>query len=199
MAWLNDNPPARSQFRSPRRDDIRCVVVHTSEQPPDLDGEDTGTLGLAGFIKRRSSAGSYHQIVDSDSTLQLVEDEDEAYGARYGWNRWSLHISHCTKAALWNDMPLSYVQSLMQNSAAIVADWCEKYKIPVSLITKADGESGKKGIISHARVDPTRRTDPGWSIPQFNSWLAMVRADMNKPHNERHPTRRHIADVVDPV
>ena len=46
MAWLDDHPPKRSQFRDPRRERVSgVIVVHTAENVMDSIGVDTGAEG----------------------------------------------------------------------------------------------------------------------------------------------------------
>lgn len=95
MAYLDDHPPARDQFREPRREVISGVVgVHSTEGVMDDVGTDTGAENVSGFISRRTDAGSYHEPVDSDSYVSLVRDECEAYSiAVDGHNRHTWNVS----------------------------------------------------------------------------------------------------------
>ena len=191
MAWLNDNPPVRSQFRHPRRQAITAIVVHTSEQPADLVGEDTGTIALAKYIQRRPGPGSYHWICDSDSSLQLIDDDDEAYGAKYGWNQFALHISHSIRASTWDQLPPRFTDGVLKNSARVVAGWCQAYGISPWKEDAADMEDGLTGICGHKDIedihDPGRRSDPGWDEAQWDHWLGLVRSFMSI----------HVLDIVD--
>ncbi|MEL6983709.1 MAG: N-acetylmuramoyl-L-alanine amidase, partial [Actinomycetota bacterium] len=104
--YLEDNPPARSQFRVGRRDPVKSViVVHTAESGTDLSGPDAKAEGVASFIRGRSDAGSYHLIGDSDSIIQLIRFDNEAFHDRTGSNRWAIGISLAMNAADWSGLP----------------------------------------------------------------------------------------------
>jgi hypothetical protein len=178
--YLEDNPPVRSQYAErPTGTQPRLIVVHTTEQPPDVSGADSGAEGLARYVQHRRGAGCYHSCVDSDSTVRLVSPTMQCWGARYV-NPYALHISHSTKAALWTSMPGNWVSNTLARSAQEVAMWCDIYDIPPRLITRSEGiDNGVPGIISHAAVDPSRRVDPGPDFP-WDRWLNMV-ADFMEP------------------
>jgi hypothetical protein len=98
-AYLIDHPPARSQYLSPRREDPSGVVaVHTAENAPDFVAFDGGAEAVASWISRRSDAGSYHEIADSDSAVYLVPYTAEAFHDGTGTNRHSLGLSCATRA-----------------------------------------------------------------------------------------------------
>lgn len=86
MAYLDERPPARPQFRASRREWISGVVVaHTFEGLFDDAGPDTGAERGAEFIRGRIDApGSYHDLGDSDSAIQLIRDDCEAYQVAVG-------------------------------------------------------------------------------------------------------------------
>lgn len=88
--YLLDNPPARKQFYAPPRANPLTggVAVHTSESVYDNVGTDTGAENVAGFISRRTDGpGSYHRIVDADSTVALLPDDYTAFHvATSGYN-----------------------------------------------------------------------------------------------------------------
>ncbi len=171
--YLEDNPPTRSQFLTGRRDPVKSViVVHTAESGTDPSGADTKAEGVASFIRTRSTAGSYHMIGDSDSILQLIRFENEAFHDGTGSNRWSIGISLAMNAADWSSISASRSQELTATAAqmaAIAARWLNDRGLPLPaprLLTKVQSDlTNASGFISHARRDPTRRTDPGPDFP----------------------------------
>ena len=89
--------PARSSTRravavpQPRRARPSGVtVLHTAENVIDLVGPDTGAEAVAAFIRTRTTPGSYHDLVDRDSALQLVPYGAEAYQDGTGSNPYAL-------------------------------------------------------------------------------------------------------------
>jgi len=172
MAWLDDHPPVRSQFRRPRREaPSGVVVVHTAENTPDFAGSDAGAEAVANFIRTRTDPGSYHDLCDSDSTINLVGYDAEAYHDGTGSNRHSYGVSVATRADKWTQAPRAWRDGAIQQaamSAARYARWLKATRrivIPARRINRAQSEARIPGFISHAERDPTRRTDPGVAFP----------------------------------
>jgi len=195
--WLDENPPVRSQYAErPPGVLPRLIVLHTTQQPPDVTGSDSGAEGLARYVQRRSTAGCYHSCVDSDSTVRLVSPTMQCWGARYV-NKFALHISHSTKAAMWTQLPHDWVTATLKNSAREVADWCDRYGIPPRLITRTEAiDFGTAGIISHASIDPDRRTDPGVDFP-WTQWLEWVSEYMEPITGPAGPTAPEFRPPID--
>ena len=171
--YLEDNPPVRSQFRVGRRDPVKpVIVVHTAESGTDTAGPDPKAENVASFIRTRSTAGSYHLIGDRDSIIQLIRFENEAYHDRTGSNRWAISISLAMNAADWPGLSTTRRAELTTTAgqmAAIAARWLADRGLGIPepvLLTKAESDrSDASGFTSHARRDPTRRTDPGAGFP----------------------------------
>ena len=195
--YLEDNPPARSQFRVGRRDPVKpVIVVHTAESGTDTEGPDPKAENVARFIRRRSTAGSYHLLGDADSIIQLVRFENEAYGDRTGSNRWAIHISLAMNAGDWPSLPPERRDALTRTAAWMAryaADWLQANghgRPPPVLLSKQESDRrDASGFISHARRDPTRRTDPGPAFPweQFfdyyrNGDTTMATINVPDPH-----------------
>jgi hypothetical protein len=172
MAWLDDHPPARSQFRCPRRaQPSGVIVVHTAENTPDFVAFDGGAEGVANFVRTRDTPGSYHDICDSDSTINLVRYDCEAYHDGTGSNPHSYGVSGATRADVWPLAPQAWKDGCVRNMALAArryADWLHARSgivIPARRITREQSEARVPGFISHAERDPARRTDPGQSYP----------------------------------
>lgn len=170
--YLRDHPPARSQYRSPRRaKPTGLVVVHTAESVMDTVGPDTGAENVAAFIQRRTNAGSYHDLVDSDSAIQLVEYGDEAYQDGTGSNPYALSISFALSAADWPRLSTARRDAFLAQGARAFARqqaWLRAHGYPTTSlrrVTRAQSDAGVAGFISHAERDPSRRTDPGREFP----------------------------------
>lgn len=173
MAYLVKNPPARTQFRHPRRaKPSGLIVVHTAENAMDTVGEDTGAENVAAFIARRTDApGSYHILADSDSRLRLVPFTAEAYGDGTGSNPYAMHLSAACRTTDWKKMSAArragFVNQ-MARGAATYAKWLKKnygIDIPSRRVTRSESSAGKAGFITHGERDPGRRTDPGADFP----------------------------------
>ena len=170
--YLEDNPPARSQWRSPRRAEVTgAIVVHTAESQTDVSPPDSGAENVASFISRRSDPGSYHSIVDSDTTVHLGRYLWEMFGEGTGGNRWALHLSFACQAHQWPTLPISWVQGAIEQGAreaAAMAHWVHAETgvvVPPRTITRDEYRAGKPGFIAHGTVDPGRRSDPGAQFP----------------------------------
>jgi hypothetical protein len=183
--YLIDHPPATRQYRSPRRaTPSGVIVVHTAESFPDENPPDTGAENVAAFIARRTNPGSYHDLVDSDTIIQLVRYSDEAFHDATGSNPHSYGVSAATQAAKWSQLRPSWVDATVRNMAAASARYARwlfaqrGVTIPARLITRDDSERRIPGFISHAKRDPSRRTDPGATFP-WNQFLGDYAAIMD--------------------
>lgn len=170
--YLLDHPPARDQYRSPRSArPTGLTVIHTAEGVLDTVGPDTSAENVAAFIQRRTTAGSYHDLVDRDSALQLVRYGDEAYQDGTGSNPYALSISFALTAADWPRLtPGQRAEFLEQGAVAFARQqaWLRANGYPTTplrRVTRAQSDAGAAGFISHAERDPARRTDPGAGFP----------------------------------
>lgn len=180
MAWLDDNPPARSQFRCPRRAPLSGqIVVHTAESVMDTVGPDTGAEAVARFIQTRDTPGSYHDLVDSDSTITLVRWTCEAYQDATGSNPHALSISFACSYLDWPKMSPTKRNLFLNRGVASAVAMARMVKadrgitIPPRRLTRAESEMGRPGFIDHSRRDPARRKDPG--SPEFPWAIFLLR------------------------
>lgn len=178
--YLIDHPPLRGgggQFRSPRRGrPTGLVVIHTAENIMDSVGPDTGAEAVADFIRRRSDPGSYHDLCDSDSALQLVRYSDEAYHDGTGSNPYALSISFACKTSDWRRMSPRQLDGFLRSGAEAFARqqaWLRSNGYPMTplrRITKPQSDVGQPGCIAHGDRDPGRRSDPGIIAPNLFPW-----------------------------
>jgi hypothetical protein len=172
MAWLDDHPPVRSQFRCPRREAVSgVIVVHTAENVMDQVGPDTGAEGVAHFIRVRDTPGSYHELVDSDSYIGLVRWTCEAFHDATGSNPHSFGLSFACSEVDWPAMSDEKRAGFILRGAQRAAAYARFVKetrgivIPAARITRDESSNRVPGFISHAQRDPQRRTDPGQGFP----------------------------------
>jgi hypothetical protein len=184
--YLRAHVPVRSQFRSPRRArPTGLVVVHTAESVMDTVGPDTGAENVAAFIRRRSDPGSYHDLVDSDSAIQLVDYADEAFQDGTGSNAYALSLSFALKATDWPRLrPAKRDAFLTQGARALARQqaWLLEHRYPLTplrTISRAESDRGVPGFIAHALRDPDRRTDPGAHFPWARFFA--IAADLAAP------------------
>lgn len=194
--YLEANPPARRQFRNPRRAKATgAIVVHTAESTTDLVLPDHGAEGVARFISRRTdAAGSYHTVVDSDSIVEVGEYWWEMFGEGTGGNRWCLHLSFACQAAQWSTLPSRWVFGALDNGGVAAADmarWVaktERITVPATHITPAQYRAGQPGFIGHGELDPGRRSDPGKHFP-WDAFLDSYTIALDEGHtNKTTPT-----------
>jgi hypothetical protein len=177
-AYLLDHPPRRSQYRRPRRQaPSGVIVVHTAENTPDAVALDGGAEAVAGFIRNRSDAGSYHDLADSDSSINLVPYDAEAFHDGTGSNPHSYGVSVATTAAWWPWAPRVWRDGAIRQAAgcaARYAGWLKATRgivVPARRINRGESEHRVPGFISHAERDPSRRSDPGRAFP-WDQFLA---------------------------
>lgn len=198
MAYLDTHPPARPQFRCPRRaTPSGVVVVHTAESILDLVGGDHGAENVAYFIATRTDApGSYHDLVDSDSIVDVVRYECEAFQDGTGSNPHAYGLSGALRAADWPRLTKAKRDAFVENyaqAAARYARWVKKthgVTIPARRISRAESEARVPGFISHGERDPGRRTDPGAEFPwtqfldRFAALMGYNQSDPSTPEDD---------------
>lgn len=170
-SYLDTHPPASKQFRSRREEPSGVIVVHTAENTPDHVAFDGGAEAVARFIATRSDPGSYHDLVDSDSTINLVGYENEAFHDATGSNRHSYGVSVATRGDVWPLAPAVWRAGAVAQAAAAAARyarWLHDRRgitVPAQRISRPQSELRVPGFISHAERDPARRSDPGKAFP----------------------------------
>lgn len=182
--YLIDNPPARSQFAPRGVRPTGLTVVHTAESVLDTVGPDTGAEAVAAFIARRTTPGSYHDLVDSDTALSLVRYEDQAYQDGTGSNPYALSISFALRTTDWRTLSAERRRAFLRQAAVAFQRqqaWLRAKgypTTPIRRITRDESSRGVAGFISHAERDPARRTDPGADFPWPEFFEALQEDDM---------------------
>tara|TARA_R100000655_G_C2995376_1_gene193652 strand:+ start:873 stop:1622 length:750 start_codon:yes stop_codon:yes gene_type:complete len=171
MAYLDDHPPRLRQFRDRGTTASGVIVIHTAESYPDESGPDGGAEAVARFIQGRTNYGSYHWLADSDSLINVVRMDQQAYGDGTGSNPHAIHVSFACSAADWPGMSAERKAAFIRNGA-IAAKKASDYvysihgvHVPARRITRAQSDQRVEGFISHGERDPGRRTDPGPAFP----------------------------------
>lgn len=180
---------------------IDLIVVHTME----MDEKGETAENCAQWFRNPGAKVSAHYCVDADSIVQCVRDQDVAWAAP-GANSDGIQIEHAGRAKQtgrdWGD---AYSTAMLERSAALVADLCRKYKIPVAWLYAADLVAGKRGITTHDAVSKAFKRgshwDPGTGFP-VERYLALIRARMGgasttepaKPLKDDPPTLRQGAE-----
>lgn len=168
----------------------RLIVIHDMEYPK-KDGTAVwcGKF-FAGLLGGEAPHSSAHYGIDNREIVQYVREEDGAwhapgYLAGQEVNRISIGIEHAGYARQspgeWQD---SYSGPMMQMSAQLVAELCNRYGIPAKRLTLDELRAGESGICGH--VDITRasgsgtHTDPGDGFP-WDWYMGLVNANLAPP------------------
>jgi hypothetical protein len=167
---------------------VTIVVIHTAETP---EGEKTAR-GVGGWFASEMRGkdgkireGSTHYGVDAKEIVGYVRESDMAWGAN-GTNHNGIHIEHAGRASQtpeqWAD---AYSEAMLRRSAALVADICRRYGIPIKRLDFTEVRSGASGICWHADVSrafPAKagkhpHWDPGPNFPWAHFIELVMAAD----------------------
>ena len=142
QGWWYPSDSSNFSVRDRTKDDIDQVVIHTAE----------GYTGGLNTFRDPSRQASAHYAIQWDGTIvRMVEDKDMAWHASSANTR-SIGIEHAGFAhAMHPGTETEWSKKLLRSSAKLVAKLARKYRIPMD----------RDHIISHASVDPSRRSDPG--------------------------------------
>lgn len=191
--YLIDNPPASQQFWPSRNNGISGgVVIHTTEG----SGGGSAAENTAAFISRRSDPGSYHMIVDVDSSVAMMPDDYVAFGvAASGYNSrcWMIAIG-ANSSDLDGNSPDTQAE-IDRMGAEIVAFW-QRNNINIAEASQFIGEGVKDrpGLAHHGDIQPWDRSD-AWSRREdrwiFDSMLlqAIERHSGSTPSQPIEPTK----------
>lgn len=193
-ALLETRRPARAQYDTDRAL-VTAYLVHTAESILDELGPDTGAEGVAEFIATRKDAGSYHDLADSDSEVEVVPPRWQAFHCRGGVNPWTMGLSFACRAVDWPRMTPERRSAFLRNGARIAAKrilWIEAQpgwkdharakgyigdRFPVRQITREQAWAGESGFVGHGQMDRGRRSDPGALFP-WTVFLVMVMEEL---------------------
>lgn len=167
MSFLLEYNPGTPQWTYPRRGGARLsgtAIIHTAECAMDLDGDDTSAEVCANFIANRADYGSYHRLVDSDSIIDMVPWEYEAWQDSET-NNWAVGISAAVQAGKWHTIPAARRDRIYRNMAACAADFVrymagKGVTVPLRRITGAEARARVPGFCAHGDSG-LYRSDPG--------------------------------------
>ena len=178
--YFETHAPVRDQWRTPRREEPRFIVLHTPEGDY--------LQGLLNFIRTRTSPGSYHVIPHPVGIQWCINPiNSESYGARYGYNQGGVHVSllgHARHYAggAWKNDPEKV--ATVSNAIQACIELCDELNIEPIFRTKAEIDIGKSGITTHGMLDPERRSDPGMSVEDLSWFCGEVRKGLESMNDE---------------
>jgi len=130
------------------------VVVHTTESIQDLmSAENT-----AGFISRRLDPGSYHVIVDEDSTVNMMPDSYAAFSvATEGYNNRTFSVAIAARSAMLDPSQPATRAAIDRAGEAIVAFWVRNGIDPfASAHWINEGVLSGPGLCNHGAIQNDR-------------------------------------------
>lgn len=167
MSYLLDYNPGTQQWGFPRRGGAQLsgtIIVHTAECAADNVGEDSSAENCARMIANRADWGSYHRLVDSDSIIDMLPWEYEAWQDSET-NNWAVGISAALRTSDWATMPGDRRDRVYRNLAACAADFvrymaARGVTVPLVRISGAQARSRVPGFCAHGDSG-LYRSDPG--------------------------------------
>lgn len=180
--WLLDHhvnlPDGKLPWYTTRRrcqhgiDGPHLITIHTPETladftPPYDEAERVAQYGAT--ITR----ASWHDTIDADSIIPMLPPEFTAWHVR-GFNRCGIGMEVGAKATSWGRAPKRWVDGVIANTATRGGQHMDRFGIPPVLLFDPTVRYTSRldpagfGLISHHALDPTRRTDPGFSFPWQN-------------------------------
>jgi hypothetical protein len=159
--------------------DIRRIVIHTAEITEKPDSAEN----VAKFFAGGTVVASSHIVVDNNSIVECVRDEDIAFHAQ-GDNAATLGVELAAFAgqtkAQWED---DYSNMVVERAARWSAMKASKYGISARWLTAGQERNRESGFVTHAIVSQIfgegTRSDPGANFP-FDFFMQRVKFHMAK-------------------
>jgi hypothetical protein len=163
---LDHKQPNTQQWGYPRRGASLSgtCIIHTAECAMDFDGADSSAENCASFINGRFDYGSYHTLVDSDSIIEMIPYEYEAWQDSET-NPWAVGLSCAVQADNWHLIPADRRDGIYRNLAWAAADFVtymatKGITVPLRRITGAQARAKVPGFCAHGDSGVDRH-DPG--------------------------------------
>jgi N-acetyl-anhydromuramyl-L-alanine amidase AmpD len=153
---------------------VRLVVLHSTENAEKPGKAMDVAKWFAGPGAPQASA---HYVVDAGQTVQCVFENDIAWAAP-GVNSYGIQVEMVGYARqLAEDWADTYSAAMLERAAALVADICKRYEIPVVAVTAEGLKAGVPGITRHSDASEafklSTHTDPGAGFP-MQAFVARV-------------------------
>lgn len=201
---LLDRPNGIQQYRFPRRNEISGMVgVHTAESLMDEIGIDTGAESVADFIVRRTDYGSYHEIVDSDTTVQMAPDTYETWhiaADAHNWHSWG--ISAACAATEWDPDKWWTRQTINRMGARIAAFWSRRgFNVGqcARWLNRDQARAHMAGLVHHGVAQPEDRSDAWVNHPRRGDLDQMLIDAILRAVNGEDDDMANTDEVADKV
>ena len=171
MTYFQRNPQRYPQHRYPRRGGgytAPQITLHTYEAPHTRSLE-----AAAKWLTQRRDPGSYHALAGASGprdVLLLAPWSHETWHSVPS-NNWAIGISAVAYAHQWKTIPKSAAENLVKSmayAASLAAKWLQEAHgrvVEPRVLTRAQAMRKESGFVTHATMDPSRRTDPGRDFP----------------------------------
>ena len=150
---------------------IDVVVIHTMEIPERAGAAED----CARWFASPAAEVSAHYCVDASEVIQCVREQDIAWHAR-GGNTVSLGLALAGYAGQgprgWDD---DYSWAVLERAAALTAELCARYSVPVRRLKSADLVAGRRGITGHADVSRAYARSDHWDPGPGFPWARFLR------------------------
>lgn len=176
--YLLDNPnrhasasgdgPYRFHGYLKARENKRVIAIHTAENSPSVSSAEA----IARYFATTDRAASYHTVFDSTGPVPLIPRDGVAYGIR-NFNSPAIQFSAATRTIYWGK-DKAWDDATIKHMAQSLARASRDFDIPIQRISAGAARNGAKGVVSHAEMDPTRRSDPGAKFP-WNQFLSLAK------------------------
>lgn len=189
---------AARNYTKGRQGPIDLLVIHAMEA---AERPETAEAVARWFAGPDAPEASAHYLVDANSIVQGVRDEDVAWHAP-GSNHNGIGVEHAgysvQTAQDWND---PYSRAMLGRSARLVAAKCRQYGIPAVWLFPADLLADRRGITSHWNVTRAFRrsdhTDPGPAFP-VDRYILLVRRALKSAFSRGHSVASaEVRDIAD--
>jgi hypothetical protein len=171
--YLLDHPsPTGPNYYPTRRSPLLAIVVHCTAGLQDLDliGPDNSAEGTARYAATTDRDVSWHSGSDSDTWVDLLPYSYTAWQCQ-GYNSSTAGHEISKRDMVWADEPADWVTRTLTIAARGLATRAREHRIPLRRATRAELDRAianggpPVGFVTHAELDPARRTDPGADFP----------------------------------
>ena len=171
---------ARWYRRTQRRNPPLWIVLHATDGVEGPRKAEDGAIELAG-LPDNARKRSVHWFVDSDSIVQCVPVECEAWHAGRNANQYGEGIELCGRVSQTREQWLDRDSlPMLALAARLVRARADQLSIPLRFLTATQVRAKMTGITTHAEISrafpaDTTHTDPGAGFP-LEDFMAAVRS-----------------------